>query len=69
MEFYRDLIERAALTGIQSFLGMTAVDQTLGMDADVYKMAVAAGVGAALSVVKSGLASRLGTGTASLVDR
>ena len=47
-----------------------AVDQTLGgMDASVYKMAAASGIGAALSVLKSGVASRLGVGTASLADR
>jgi hypothetical protein len=46
-----------------------AVEQTLGMDASVYKMAAASGIGAALSVLKSGVASRLGVGTASLADR
>tara|TARA_R100001369_G_scaffold17549_1_gene32929 strand:+ start:3246 stop:3455 length:210 start_codon:yes stop_codon:yes gene_type:complete len=69
MEFYKDLIERSTLTGIQAFMGMMVVDQTLGMDASVLKMAVASGIGAALSVVKSGVASRLGVGTASLADR
>lgn len=67
--FYKNLIERAVLTGIQSYLGMMGADQMMTLDIQQQEMALAAGIGAALSVVKSAIASKLGAGTADLLDK
>jgi|TARA_R100001463_G_scaffold110240_2_gene164943 hypothetical protein len=67
--FYKNLIERAVLTGIQSYLGMMGADQMMTLDMQQQEMALAAGIGAALSVVKSAIASKLGAGTADLLDK
>ena len=67
--FYKNLIERAVLTGIQSYLGMMGADQMMPLDMQQQEMALAAGIGAALSVVKSAIASKLGAGTADLLDK
>ena len=67
--FYKNLIERAVLTGIQSYLGMVGADQMMTLDMQQQEMALAAGIGAALSVVKSAIASKLGAGTADLLDK
>lgn len=67
--FYKNLIERAVLTGIQSYLGMIGADQMMTLDMQQQEMALAAGIGAALSVVKSAIASKLGAGTADLLDK
>ena len=67
--FYKNLIERAVLTGIQSYLGMMGADQMMTLDMQQQEMALAAGIGAALSVIKSAIASKLGAGTADLLDK
>lgn len=67
--FYKNLIERAVLTGIQSYLGMVGADQMMTLDMQQQEMALAAGIGAALSIVKSAIASKLGAGTADLLDK
>ncbi len=67
--FYKNLIERAVLTGIQSYLGMIGADQMMTLDMQQQEMALAAGIGAALSIVKSAIASKLGAGTADLLDK
>jgi|TARA_R100000329_G_scaffold119082_1_gene98112 hypothetical protein len=67
--FYKNLIERAVLTGIQSYLGMMGADQMMTLDMQQQEMALAAGIGAALSVVKSAIASKLGAGTADLLEK
>ena len=67
--FYKNLIERAVLTGIQYYLCMMGADQMMTLDMQQQEMALAAGIGAALSVVKSAIASKLGAGTADLLDK
>jgi len=67
--FYKNLFERAVLTGIQSYLGIMGADQLVGLDVAQNEMALAAAIGAALSVVKSAVASKLGRGTADLFDK
>ena len=69
MTFYKNLFERAVLTGIQSYLGIMGADQLVGLDVAQNEMALAAAIGAALSVVKSAVASKLGAGTADLFDK
>jgi len=67
--FYRNLVERAVLTGVQSYLGIMGADQLMNINVETQEMAVAAAIGAALSVVKSAVASKLGAGTADLFDK
>jgi hypothetical protein len=67
--FYKNLLERAVLTGIQAYLGMMGADQMMTLDMQQQEMALAAGIGAALSVVKSAIASKLGAGTADLIEK
>ena len=43
-------------------------DQLMSFDVSQQEMAAAAGIGAALSVVKSAIARKLGAGTADLFD-
>tara|TARA_Y100001938_G_C8101612_1_gene442256 strand:- start:4486 stop:4695 length:210 start_codon:yes stop_codon:yes gene_type:complete len=69
MKFYKNLVERAVLTGIQSYLGIMGADQIVGIDVAQHEMALAAGIGAALSVVKSAVATKLGAGTADIFDK
>lgn len=69
MKFYKNLVERAVLTGIQSYLGIMGADQMVGIDVAQHEMALAAGIGAALSVVKSAVATKLGAGTADIFDK
>tara|TARA_R100000781_G_scaffold53757_1_gene35135 strand:+ start:284 stop:493 length:210 start_codon:yes stop_codon:yes gene_type:complete len=69
MTFYKNLVERAVLTGVQSYLGIMGADQLMNINVDTQEMAVAAAIGAALSVVKSAVASKLGAGTADLFDK
>ena len=69
MTFYRNLVERAVLTGVQSYLGIMGADQLMDINVETQEMAVAAAIGAALSVVKSAVASKLGAGTADLFDK
>ena len=69
MKFYKNLFERAVLTGIQSYLGIMGADQLVGLDVAQNEMALAAAIGAALSVIKSAVASKLGSGTADLFDK
>ena len=66
--FYKNLIERAVLTGVQSYLGIMGANQLMDMNAQSQEMALAAAIGAALSVIKSAVASKLGAGTADLLD-
>ena len=67
--FYKNLIERAVLTGVQSYLGIMGANQLMDMIAQSQEMALAAAIGAALSVIKSAVASKLGAGTADLLDK
>ena len=67
--FYKNLIERAVLTGVQSYLGIMGADQLMDMNAQSQEMALAAAIGAALSVIKSAVASKLGAGTADLLEK
>ena len=67
--FYKNLIERAVLTGVQSYLGIMGANQLMNMNAQNQEMALAAAIGAALSVIKSAVASKLGAGTADLLDK
>ena len=67
--FYKNLIERAVLTGVQSYLGIMGANQLMDMNAQSQEMALAAAIGAALSVIKSAVASKLGAGTADLFDK
>ena len=69
MKFHKNLVERAVLTGIQSYLGIMGADQMVGIDVAQHEMALAAGIGAALSVVKSAVATKLGAGTADIFDK
>ena len=67
--FYKNLIERAVLTGVQSYLGIMGANQLMNMNAQNQEMALAAAIGAALSVIKSAVASKLGAGTADLLEK
>ena len=67
--FYKNLIERAVLTGVQSYLGIMGANQLMDMNAQSQEMALAAAIGAALSVIKSAVASKLGAGTADLFEK
>ena len=69
MKFYKNLVERAVLTGVQSYLGIMGADQLMDVNIQTQEMAVAAAIGAALSVIKSAVASKLGSGTADLFDK
>ena len=69
MKFYKNLVERAVLTGVQSYLGIMGAAQLLDVNIETQEMAVAAALGAALSVIKSAVASKLGSGTADLFDK
>ena len=55
MELYKDIIERAIWTAVQSFLAVFAVT-----DLSTTKAASVAGAGALVSALKSIAASRLG---------
>ena len=61
--FYRDMAERCIATFVQSFLAVFVVG-----DVNTLKTAAMAGATALLSVVKSGVASRFGDGSASSID-
>ena len=67
--FYKNLIERAVLTGVQSYLGIMGANQLMDMNVETQEMALAAAIGAALSVIKSAVASKLGAGTADLLEK
>ncbi len=67
--FYKNLIERAVLTGVQSYLGIMGANQLMDMNAQSQEMALAAAIGAALSVIKSAVASKLGAGTADILEK
>ena len=67
--FYKNLIERAVLTGVQSYIGIMGANQLMDMNAQSQEMALAAAIGAALSVIKSAVASKLGAGTAELLEK
>jgi|TARA_Y100001963_G_C6789959_1_gene454914 hypothetical protein len=69
VKFYKNLVERAVLTGVQSYLGIMGADQLMDVNIETQEMAVAAAIGAALSVIKSAVASKLGSGTADLFDK
>ena len=69
MKFYKNLVERAVLTGVQCYLGIMGADQLMDVNIETQEMAVAAAIGAALSVIKSAVASKLGSGTADLFDK
>lgn len=67
---YKDIAERALSTFVQSFIAVIGTAQVTAIDASLIESAIVAGIAAAASVVKSGLASKapIGSDSASLVD-
>jgi len=67
--FNRDLLERTASTFVQAAIGAVGTNSVMDLGVEQWKMVLAAGVSAALAVVKGTIATKRGTkGTASLVD-
>ena len=67
--FTKDLVERVVATFVQASLGAMTSNSIFDLGVDQWKMVVAAGVAAAISVLKGAMATKLGTkGTASLTD-
>lgn len=67
--FNRDLLERTAATFAQAAIGAVGTNSVMDLGVEQWKMVLAAGVSAALAVVKGAIATKRGTrGTASLVD-
>ena len=67
--FSKDLFERTVATFVQAAIGAVGTNSVMDLGVAQWKMVLAAGVSAALAVVKGGLAARRGTlGTASLAD-
>lgn len=69
-KFFLDLLERAVFTYVETLLGLLIVVGTDTLDVSKAKVAAIAAIPAALSVVKSGLSSMVGTpGTASALPK
>lgn len=66
--FSKDLVERVVATFLQAALGVLSADRLFDLGVAEWKVAVAAGLAAALAVVKGAVAVRLGDGSASLVN-
>ena len=66
---YKDISERALSTFVQSFIAVIGTAQVTAIDASLVESAIVAGIAAAASVVKTGLASKgpVGDDTGSLV--
>ena len=69
-KLYKDIAERALSTFVQSFLAIIGASSVTSLDSSLIESAIVAGVAAAASVIKSGLASQapIGDDSASLVD-
>lgn len=69
-KLYKDIAERALSTFVQSFLAIIGASSVTSLDSSLIESAIVAGVAAAASVIKSGLASKapIGSDSASLVD-
>jgi len=69
-KLYKDIAERALSTFVQSFLAIIGASSVTSLDSSLIESAIVAGVAAAASVIKSGLASKapIGDDSASLVD-
>lgn len=68
--FLLDMLERALFTFVEVFLGAWVATGADWVNLSGAKAAAVAGLAAALSVVKSGLASTVGTrGTASMLPK
>ena len=69
-KLYKDVGERAISTFVQTFIGVISTVQLTSLDSSLIESAIVAGVAAAASVIKSGLASKapIGSDSASLVD-
>jgi hypothetical protein len=63
---FRDLIERAISTAVQSCVAILATTTIAQIDMDLIVIVCVTGLSTALSVFKSGLASRFGDRTGSL---
>ena len=67
--FSKDLFERVASTFVQAAIGAMGTNSVLDLGVDQWKMVLAAGVAAGLSVLKGAVATKVGTkGTSSLTD-
>tara|TARA_Y100000310_G_scaffold221767_1_gene223382 strand:- start:379 stop:585 length:207 start_codon:yes stop_codon:yes gene_type:complete len=67
--FSKDLLERTAATFVQAAIGAVGTNSVMDLGVDQWKMVLAAGVSAALAVLKGAVATKRGTlGTASMVD-
>jgi len=55
---YKDILERAASTFVQSFIAVISTVQLTAVDASLVESAIVAGTAAAASVIKSSLASK-----------
>ena len=66
--FSKDLVERVVATFLQAALGVLSADRLFDLGVAEWKVAVAAGLAAALAVVMGAVAVRLGDGSASLVN-
>ena len=67
--FTRDLAERTIATFVQAAIGAVGTNSVMDLGVDQWKMVLAAGVSAALAVLKGAVATKRGTpGTASMAD-
>tara|TARA_R110000744_G_scaffold349307_1_gene454971 strand:+ start:246 stop:461 length:216 start_codon:yes stop_codon:yes gene_type:complete len=68
-KLYIDIAERALSTFVQSFVAIVGGASVTSIDASLVESAIVAGIAAAASVVKTGLASKgpVGDDTGSLV--
>ena len=55
---YKDVLERAVSTFVQSFIAVISTVQLTAVDDSLVESAVVAGIAAAASVVKTGLAAK-----------
>ena len=59
--FSKDLFERVASTFVQAAIGAMGTNSVLDLGVDQWKMVLAAGVSAGLSVLKGAVATTVGT--------
>ena len=52
-EDLKDMLERAAWTFVQAFIGALTISPMVGVDANALQIAAIAGAGSALSVIKT----------------
>lgn len=67
LPFYVDLVLRAIRTYVVSFLGFAIAVPVFRLDYSILVAASAAALPAALAVIKGGIASKFGAGTAALL--